>query len=74
MKLGDTVEMNRQSPYYGDWRGTRLRVVSLRIEPSGHLWASVIEGGSQHRGNGVYDGETTDIDTDHLSVIADERK
>lgn len=67
--LGDIVEMNDQFPYIGDWRGAVLKVVSLRLDPEGNQWVSVIEGEQRHRGNGVYDGETTDIDARHLSRV-----
>jgi hypothetical protein len=68
--LGDMVYMNERSPYFHDWKGTSLKVVSLRIEPDGKLWASVIEGERHHRGNGSYDAETTDIDAEHLSPLS----
>ena len=69
-KLGDLVEMNSNSPYYGDWIGAKLKIVSLRIDPEGKHWVSVIEGSPRHRANGVYDSETTDIDADYLSAIS----
>lgn len=69
LQLGDIVYMNETSPYFADWRGTEMKVVSLRIDPKGKLWASVIEGEPAHRGFGEYDGETTDIDAGHLSTV-----
>jgi hypothetical protein len=68
--LGDMVYMNERSPYFQDWKGVSFKVVSLRIEPDGKLWASVIEGEQRHRGNGVYDAETTDVDTEYLSPLS----
>lgn len=68
--LGDMAYMNERSPYFHDWKGVSLKVVSLRIEPDGKLWASVIEGEQRHRGNGVYDAETTDVDAEHLSPLS----
>lgn len=68
--LGDTVEMNDLSPYISDWSGAVLKVVSLRLDPDGNQWASVIEGEQRHHGNGVYDSETTDIDARHLSRVS----
>lgn len=67
LALGDIVEMNDQSPFISEWRGVELKVVCLRIDPDGNQWVSVIEGKPRHRGNGVYDSETTDIDSRHLS-------
>lgn len=72
VKLGDIVQMNETSPYFADWRGVELKVIGLRCEPDGVLWASVIEGNPRHRGNGYYDGETTDIDVMHLSTPSTE--
>jgi hypothetical protein len=46
-----------------------MKVVGLHLAPDGATWADVIEGEQRHRGNGRYDGETTDIDTTHLDVI-----
>lgn len=68
--LGSIVEMHPDSPYASDWRGAIMKVVSLRIDPEGHKWVSVIEGDQRHRGNGVYDGETTDIEADHLQIVS----
>lgn len=68
--LGDMVYMDERSPYFHDWKGVSFKVVSLRIEPDRKLWASVIEGEQRHRGNGVYDAETTDVDTEYLSPLS----
>ncbi|MDB5552801.1 MAG: hypothetical protein JWL86_2785 [Rhizobium sp.] len=68
IKLGSIVEMRSDAPYADQWRGGTMKVVSLAMEPDGRLWASVIEGNPRHRGNGRYDGETTDIDIDHLTL------
>lgn len=68
--LGDMVYMNERSPYFHDWKGVSFKVVSLRSEPDGKLWASVIEGEQRHRGNGVYDAETTDVDAEYLSPLS----
>jgi hypothetical protein len=67
--LGDIVSMAETSPYFSDWRGITMKVVGLHLAPDGSTWADVIEGEQRHRGNGRYDGETTDIDTTHLDVI-----
>lgn len=67
IKLGSIVEMRSDAPYADQWRGVTMKVVGLAMEPDGHLWASVIEGNPRHRGNGRYDGETTDIDIDDLT-------
>lgn len=67
--LGDIVRMDETSPYFADWRGVEMKVIGLRCEPDGVLWASVIEGNPRHRGNGYYDSETTDIDVCHLSLV-----
>jgi hypothetical protein len=67
--LGDIVRMNEHLPFFAAWHGAEMKVVSLRLDPDGKQWASVIEGNPKHRGNGVYDGETTDIDADHLSLV-----
>jgi len=61
--------MAETSPYFSDWRGITMKVVGLHLAPDGTTWADVIEGEQRHRGNGRYDGETTDIDTTHLDVI-----
>lgn len=71
LKLGDIVRMNDRSPYFYDWKDATMKVVSLRIDPEGKHWVSVIEGDQRHRGNGVYDGETTDIDADYLTPVSD---
>lgn len=67
--LGDIVCMNETSTYFHDWRGIEMKIVSLRLDPDGVQWASTIDApyDQRHRGNGVYDGETTDIDVRHLS-------
>jgi len=71
LDLGDIVKMNERSPYFDDWRNAgELKVVSIRVDPNGKRWVSVIEGSPRHRGNGVYDSETTDIDADYLSKVA----
>lgn len=67
--LGDIVYMNETSPYFDEWRGTEMKVVGLHLAPDGGLWADVIEGEQRHRGNGIYDGETTDIDVSHLGIV-----
>jgi hypothetical protein len=69
--LGDIVRMNERSPYFHDWKDATMKVVSLRLDPDGKHWVSVIEGDQRHRGNGVYDGETTDIDADFLTALSD---
>ena len=69
LKLGDLVKVNENAPYFSDWRDAVLKVVSLRLDPEGGQWVSVIEGSERHRGNGVYDGETTDFNADYLSAI-----
>lgn len=70
LKLGDIVRVNEGAPFFLDWQNATLKVVSLRIDPEGRQWVSVIEGEQRHRGNGVYDAETTDIDADHLSALS----
>lgn len=70
LKLGDMVQVNERAPFFSDWRGATMKVVSLRIDPEGKQWVSVIEGKPHHRGNGVYDGETTDFDAEYLSAFA----
>jgi hypothetical protein len=67
LELGNIVEMRAGTPYAEEWRGVTMKIVGLRVDPDGHRWASVIEGDPRHRGNGVYDSETTDIDCDHLA-------
>lgn len=69
LRLGDLVRFNERAPYYGDWIGVDLKVVSLRLDPSGKQWVSGIEGDQKHRGNGVYDAETTDIDAEYLDLV-----
>lgn len=69
LALGDLVEMQPDSPYAPDWMGATMKVVSLRVDPEGRHWVSVIEGDQRHRGNGVYDGETTDVEADHLQRV-----
>jgi hypothetical protein len=70
--LGDIVFVAKGTPYFHDWRGVEMKLVSLRIAPEGKLWASVIDKGdpnnTRHRGFGVYDGETTDFEFDHLEL------
>jgi hypothetical protein len=73
IRLGDTVRMSKSCPHGGDWRNAKMKVVSLRIDPEGRQWASVIEGEQRHRGNGVYDGETTDIRVDYLDLVSPQR-
>lgn len=70
LKLGDMVQVNERAPFFSDWRGATMKVVSLRIDPEGKQWVSVIAGKPHHRGNGVYDGETTDFDAEYLSAFA----
>ncbi len=72
LKLGDAVQFNALAPYASEWRGVELKVVSLRMSPDGALWVSVIEpeDNMAHRGHGVYDGETTDIPAEHLSLLS----
>jgi hypothetical protein len=67
LELGNIVEMRAGTPYAEEWRGVTMKIVGLRVDPDGHRWASVIEGDPRHRGNGVYDSETTNIDCDHLA-------
>lgn len=67
--LGDIVQVNERMPHYGEWARAELKVVGLHLAPDGTVWADVIEGDQRHRGNGIYDGETTDIDTCWLSKI-----
>lgn len=69
LKLGDTVRVNERSPFFSDWQNATLKVVSLRLDPQGKQWVSVIEGEPRHRANGVYDGETTDFDAEWLSPV-----
>lgn len=69
LRLGDIVRVNDKCPFSGDWQNTTVKVVSLRIDPHGKQWVSVIEGEPSHRGYGVYDGETTDFDADYLSLV-----
>jgi hypothetical protein len=66
--LGDIVTVNETAPFFSDWRGAKLKVVCLRVDPDGKQWVSVIEGDARHRGNGVYDGETSDFDADYLTI------
>lgn len=72
VQLGDIVKVSERAPYFHDWRGSNLKVVSLRIDPEGKHWASVIDSNpdypSRHRGGGFYDGETTDMDADYLCL------
>lgn len=74
LALGDIVEMHPDSPYAAEWAGTTMKVVSLRVEPDGRRWVSVIEGSPRHRGNGFYDGETECIEEDHLQRVVVARK
>ncbi len=69
ISLGDIVVVNENYQFHSDWRDMQLKVVGLHIEPNGTLWADVIEGSQRHRGNGRYDGETTDFYAPHLSVV-----
>lgn len=68
-ELGDVVEMAEGATYYNDWRGIRLKIVGLRVDPDGKQWVCGIEGNPRHRGCGVYDSETTDIDAAQLRRV-----
>lgn len=70
LRLGDIVCGNETFPHFHEWRDAELKVVSLRVDPTGDQWVSVIEGSPRHRGNGVYDSETTDIKADWLTPIS----
>lgn len=74
VSLGDIVTVSEGTPYSHDWRGLELKIVSLRIDPEGKLWASVIDTNdprnTQHRQFGIYDGEATDFDARHLTRAA----
>lgn len=68
-RLNDIVEMAPDSPHYRDWIGAHLRIVALRASPDGEVWVSVVEGPQRHRGNGVYEGETSDIPASWLNLV-----
>lgn len=72
--LGDIVSMRDGAPFASEWRGIKMKVVSLRMDPHGTYWVSVVDETDgyppHHRGNGVYVGETTDIDAGHLSSVS----
>jgi len=70
VRLGDLVEMNHFCPYRDDYRGTELKLISLRLGPDGEQWATVTEGDPRHRGYGVYDGETDGIRASWLSPVS----
>lgn len=68
--LGDTVRVNSSFPYFHEWERAEMKVVGLHLAPDGDVWADVIEGEQRHRGNGVYDGETTDFNTRWLTKVS----
>lgn len=69
LQLGDVTEFRPDAPHAAEWRGVELTIVSLRADPDGNQWVSVVERQERHRGWGQYDGETTDIDASHLRLI-----
>lgn len=70
LKLGDIVQVNENCPFEPDWRNVKMKVVSLRADPDGQQWVSVIEGDQRHGGNGVYEAETTDFEGRWLSIVS----
>lgn len=66
LKLGDVVEFREGVPHAAEWRSVALKIVGIRIDGAGHRWVDVIEPWARPRHHGWYDGETTDIDVDHL--------
>lgn len=64
--LGSEVKIVADRNDYG--YGT-LKVVSMSIDPAGQIWCSVAELDAKHHGFGVYDGETTDIQIEHLELV-----
>jgi len=68
-RLGDVVEMSEGWAHFHDLVGVQMKIVSLRLDPEGIQWASAIEREERHRGQGVYDGEITDLDTRRLKLV-----
>jgi hypothetical protein len=68
--LGDIVSVMEGVPYFHDWRGVQMKIISLCVAPDGRRFASVIDNNdpsnTRHRGFGIYDGETTGFPLDQL--------
>ncbi|MEN6535674.1 MAG: Lar family restriction alleviation protein [Bryobacteraceae bacterium] len=75
ISIGDIVRMKEDARLGQDWLDVKMKVVSLRKDPKGNLWVSVIDApyDQRHRGNGIYDGETTDLDARDLALISGEQ-